>query len=80
MLTWWTKLSQRKRGKLGSVEQQTCNKMIFPGPNRAFGCIASVHAGRDELENNFFFCHIVFQDGTGFIVKSLEFGSEASFH
>ena len=50
--------------------------MIFECPNCALCCVASMKTGRDKLEVDVFFHHVLLKDLGGFVVELLEFKLE----
>ena len=57
---------------------ETGNEMVFERADGAFGGIATVHAGRDELKVDIGVVQKLLECRRAFVVEAVEFGSEAS--
>ena len=55
--------------RIGSAE--SCDEMVFEGPNGALGGVAAMIAGGNELVVHLLAVHVSFEHGGGFVVKSL---------
>jgi hypothetical protein len=65
--------------KFGVRGAEAGNEVTFECLDAAFGSIASMDARWDKLIFDVFFMEEFFEGFRAFIVKALEFGSEASF-
>jgi hypothetical protein len=57
---------------------QAGDEVILKSANSAFGGVAAMIAGGDELVVDLLAVHVGFEHGRGFVVKPLEFGLEAA--
>jgi hypothetical protein len=53
------------------------DEMVLKSSDAAFGCIATVRAGRDELEINVLIVHELLEDLGAFVIEMLETGLQS---
>ena len=66
------------KGEIGICGAEAGNEVILEGTNGAFGGIAAVHMGRNQLEVDVFSAHELFENVRGFVVKTLQDWTAAS--